>query len=132
MNHNIMKSKIKHALKEDKIAKRDTRWNSDTQPNIYQLDIFLRKSGYRLVDVLDNDGHPEPIIESIKESYLHPEITYSVSDNTFYVKVDKYGELEASDLEEIMKGYQTALGVLKHLENLDLSKLEYRGSEDEE
>lgn len=127
-----MKSKIKFALKEDSVARKTTRWNPDTQPNIYQMDIFLRKSGYRLIDVVDNEGHPEPIIESMKEGHLHPDITYSVADQVFYVNVKKYGELIASDLEEVIKGYQTALGVVQHLGDLDLSKLEFRGSESEE
>ena len=126
-----LKEKIRTALKEDSVARKTTRWNPDTQPNIYQLDIFLRKSGYRLVDVVNNGGHPEPIIESIKEGHLHPDITYSVSDQVFYVEVKKYGELVASDLEEVIKGYQTALGVVQHLEDLDLYKLEFRESESE-
>ena len=126
-----LKEKIKTALKEDSVARKTTRWNPDTQPNIYQLDIFLRKSGYRLLDVVNNEGHPEPIIEAMKEGHLHPDITYSVPDQVFYVDVKKYGELIASDLEEIIKGYQTALGVVQHLEKLDLSKLEFKESEDD-
>lgn len=125
MNRDMMKSKIKFALKEDSVAKKNTRWSPDTQPNIYQVDLFLRKSGYRLVDVINEGGHPELIIEALKESHLHPDITHSVADQAFYVEVKKYGELGASDLEELIKGYQTALGVVKRLDDLDLSKLEY-------
>lgn len=127
-----LKSKIRLALKEDNVARKTTRWNPDTQPNTYQLDIFLRKSGYRLVDVIDNGGLPDLMIEPIKGGHLHPDITYSVADQVFYVDVKKYGELVASDLEEVIKGCQTALGVVQHLEKLDLSKLEFRESEGEE
>ena len=125
-NKDRMKSKIKFALKEDMIAKRNTRWNPDNQPNLYQLDVFLRKSGYRLFDVVDNGGKPELMIETIKEGHLHPEINHNVADGAFYIEVKKYGELIASDVEEIIRGYQTAVGVVKHLDNLDLSKLEFR------
>lgn len=125
-NRSRMKSKIKFALKEDMIAKRNTRWNPDNQPNLYQLDVFLRKSGYRLFDVFNNEGKPELMIETIKEGHLHPEINHDVADGVFYIEVKKYGELIASDVEEIMRGYQTAIGVVKHLEQLDLSKLEFR------
>lgn len=127
MSRDRIKSKIKFALKEDSIAKKNTRWDPDTQPNIYQLDIFLRKSGYRLFDVVINKGHPELMIETIKEGHLHPEINHNVADQAFYIEVKKYGELSASDVEEIVKGYQTAIGVVKHLEKLDLNKLELKG-----
>lgn len=128
-NRSRMKSKIKFALKEDMIAKKNTRWNPDTQPNLYQLDVFLRKSGYRLFDVVDNNGHPELMIETIKEGHLHPEINHSVADSAFYIEVKKYGELVASDVEEIIRGYQTAVGVVNHLDKLDLSKLEFSKEE---
>ena len=126
-NRSKMKSKIKFALKEDIIAKKNTRWNLDSQPNLYQLDVFLRKSGYRLFDVVDNEGKPELMIETIKEGHLHPEISHNVADGNFYIEIKKYGELIASDVAEIVRGYQTAIGVVEHLERLDLNKLEISG-----
>lgn len=123
LNESI-KDKIRFALKEDSMIKRKIKWDPDTQPNIYQLDLFLRKSGYRLVDIINNGGHPEPIIEAIKESHLHPDITFIIADQTFYVDIKRYGQIIASDLEELIKGYQNALGVVKYLDTLDLSKLE--------
>lgn len=125
-----LKSKIKFAIKEDAQAKKNSRWDSDSQPNIYQLDIFLRKSGYRLVDIVETEGLPELFIEAIKKDHLHPDINHFITDNVFYIEVKKYGELIASDVEEIIKGYQAAVEVVKHLESMDLKKLEYQKKED--
>lgn len=121
-----IKSKIKLGLRELADAKKYTKWNPDTHPNAYQLDVFLRKSGYRLVDIVDHQGDtPELILEATKIGHLHPDITHNISDKTFYINIKKYGEMNVSDVEEIIKGYQTAMYVVKHIESLDLSKLEY-------
>ena len=58
-----------------------TKWNPDNQPNIYELDNFLRKSGYRLIDIIEHkesslshslSHNYELIIEPITPGYLHP------------------------------------------------------------
>lgn len=118
---------IKKNIREEvgkKLRKNDSKWNPDTQPNIYELSNFLRKSGYRLVDILEHNNSPELIIEAIKPGYLFPEISHGIKDNEFYVKVDDHGLMVASDVEEIIKGYENAVGVLHYLEGLNLSKLE--------
>lgn len=120
-----IKNKIKKALQEDNIARTSTRWNSDTQPNLYELDIFLRKSGYRLTDIVLHDDTPELLIEAIKVDHLHPEIIHQVDEDVFYIKTKDYGELIVSDLEELIKGYEIAINVVKHLEELDLHRLEF-------
>lgn len=114
-----IRSTIRKRLKEAK-----GKWSPNSQPNIYELSNFLAKSGYRLVDVLTENGSPELIIEAIKPGYLHPEIVHDISEGTFNAKVEEHGLMIASDIEEILKGYITVVGVLKHLEALDLSKLE--------
>lgn len=101
-----------------------TKWSPESQPNLYELANFLRKSGYRLVEVIDHGESPELIIESIRSGYLHPEISHDIEERRFYVRVEDHGFLAASDVQEIIKGYNTALGVIQHLDSLDLSKLE--------
>lgn len=107
-----------------------SKWDPETQPNDYALDEFLHKAGYRLTDISNYDSSPELLIDPIRKGYLHPEIIHDVTDKTFYVDVKKYGMLNSSDLEEIVKGYTTALGVLEYLDSLDLSKLEVEEGDD--
>lgn len=118
---------IRKSIREEvgkKLKKPNSRWNPDTQPNIYELSNFLQKSGYRLVDILVHEDYPELLIEAIKPGYLFPEISHDIKEKEFYAKVEDHGLMIASDIEEIIKGYETAIGVLHHLEELDLSKLE--------
>lgn len=128
-----IRKRIKEAQGEKKSQDQKTtstsakvgKWDPDTQPNIYELNNFLRKSGYRLVDIVSHEGaSPELLIEAISKDYLHPDISHDIEDGLFYAKVTEHGLLVSSDLEEIIKGYTTAQGVLKHLENLDLDTLE--------
>lgn len=91
---------------------------------IYELSNFLQRSGYRLVDILVHEDYPELLIEAIEPGYLFPEISHDIKEKEFYAKVEDHGLMIASDIEEIIKGYETAIGVLHHLEELDLSKLE--------
>lgn len=117
-----LRDNIRRAMRE---AKSLSKWSSDTQKNLYSLDSFLRKSGYRLADILDHEeGSRELIIEPVKPGYLHPEIVHDVSEGSFYIKVEEHGLLNASDVEEIIKGYTTALGVVGHLDSLDIQSLE--------
>lgn len=139
-----IRDKIRETFSKKKVVNEETKkkvnslkrfnpskWDSDTQPNIYELDNFLRKSGYKLVDIIEHeDNIPELIIEPLKKGYLHPEINHDVNEKDFYVNVIKYGMLELSDLEGIIEGYETALGVLRHLKSVSLDTLEI--GEDEE
>ena len=123
---------IRKSIREEvgkKIKKPNSRWNPDTQPNIYELSNFLQKSGYRLVDILSHKEGPELIIEAVKPGYLYPEITQDIREKEFYVRVEEKGLMVASDVEEIIKGYDIAVSVLKYLEDLDLSKLEINSEE---
>ena len=130
-----MRLKMKDMIKEAFSNKRDlsSKWDSQTQPNAYALDIFLRKAGYKLVDMIPQESGgqaiPELLIEPIKEDYKHPEITHMIEENVFYMKMKSYGELPASDVETIIQVYQNVLAVMNHLEELDKSKLEYREQE---
>lgn len=123
---------IRKSIREEvgkKLKKPNSRWNPDTQPNIYELSNFLQKSGYRLVDILSHKEGPELIIEAVKPGYLYPEITQDIREKEFYVRVEEKGLMTASDVEEIIKGYDNAVSVLKYLEDLDLSKLEINSEE---
>lgn len=130
-----MRLKMRDMIKEAFSNKRDlkSKWDSQTQPNAYALDVFLRKSGYRLVDmipqIVDEQSVPELLIEPIKEDYKHPEITHLVDDGIFCMKMKSYGELPASDVDTIIQVYQNVLAVLTHLDELDLAKLEYEEAE---
>ena len=114
-----LKDKVREAFQGEK--KIISKWDSDTTPNIYNLDIFLRKSKYRLVEIIaqTKNGriYPELILEPIEEDHLHPEIHHSVDENEFYINVKKYGELVSSDVREIIKGYEIALSIVDHLAN---------------
>ena len=123
---------IRKSIREEvgkKLSTPTSRWNPDTQPNIYELSNFLQKSGYRLVDILVHEDYPELLIEAVKPGYLYPEITQDIREKEFYVRVEEKGLMTASDVEEIIKGYDTAVSVLKYLEDLDLSKLEINSEE---
>ena len=120
-----LREQIRTAIREDTKARKYIKWNPDSQPNLYQLDLFLRKSGYRLTDVVAQDNNPEVLIEPLNPSHLAPDILHQPGEGKFFIDVKKYGELEYSDVEELIKGYTTAVEVVKHLEKLDLSKLEY-------
>jgi len=126
-----MKDKIKEAFNTKKTL--NSKWDPQGQPNAYQLDIFLRKAGYKLVDMIPQSSGgstvPELIIEPIKEGYRHPDITHMIAEDTFYMKMKSYGEMPASDVETIIQVYQAVLAVLNHLNELDKSKLEYEKSE---
>lgn len=126
----IRKSIIEAVSKNMKNSQ--NKWDPESQPNIYELANFLRKSGYRLIDVLihKNNDTPELLIEPIKSDYLHPEISHDISEGYFYAKIVEHGMLVASDLEEIIKGYNNALGVLDYLQSLDLSILEVNVDEE--
>ena len=117
---------IRKSIREEvgkKLKKPNNRWILILNL-IYELSNFLQKSGYRLVDILVHEDYPELLIEAIKPGYLFPEISHDIKEKEFYAKVEDYGLMIASDIEEIIKGYETAIGVLHHLEELDLSKLE--------
>lgn len=128
--------RIKEALSKSRSLKEAAQWSSETQPNIYELDSFLRKSGYKLIDVTKykKDQVPELLIVPIKSGYLYPDIVHSAAEHLFEVKVISYGLLGISDLEGIIRGYQNAIEVVKHLESLDLDDLEveYEEPEDKE
>lgn len=116
----------------DKMLKESipSKWDPDTQPNLYELGNFLRKSGYRLIDiVISKSSVPELLIEPIEEGPLHPNISHDISDGRFYIQVLEHGMLESSDLEYIMTGYQNALSVVKYLEDIDLDDLEINREE---
>lgn len=118
--------KIRAAFKRDKKIREASNWSPELHPNIYELQNFLRKSKYRLIDVSpDKEGKiPEVIIEPITPSYLYPAIIHDLTDNHFYIDVSNHGLLQASDVELVVQGYSNALAVVKHLESLDLTKLE--------
>lgn len=117
-------------MREDIKAKKFNKYNPDSQPNLYELDKFLRKSGYRLVDTVSHtNGELELVIEPIKAGYLYPEIFHDIEDHNFYAKVVDHGLLVSHDLEGILEGYTTALGVLKYLDSLDLDTLEIKSEE---
>lgn len=123
---------IRKSIREEvgkKLKKPNSKWDPDSQPNIYELSNFLQKSGYRLVDILSHKEGPELIIEAVKPGYLYPEIIQDIREKEFYVRVEEKGLMTASDLEEIIKGYDNAVSVLKYLEDLDLSKLEINSEE---
>ena len=126
-----LENKIREVFK--KSLREDASYDSTTQPNLYELNNFLRKSGYKLAEVIPHQDKkvPELIILPIKESYLYPEISHDIEEGEFYIKVVEHGLLVASDVEEIIKGYTTSLGVVQHLESLELEKLEIN-TEDEE
>ena len=99
------------------------------QPNIFELDNFLQKSGYRLVDILSHNRSSETpglelVIEPIESGHLHPEIYHNYVEGNFYAKIIDHGLLISSDVEEIIKGYTTVLEVLRYLETLDMKNLE--------
>ena len=74
---------IRKSIREEvgkKLKKPNSRWNPDTQPNIYELSNFLQKSGYRLVDILVHEDYPELLIEAIKPGYLFPEISHDIKE----------------------------------------------------
>ena len=117
---------IRKSIREEvgkKLKKPHNRWILILNL-IYELSNFLQKSGYRLVGILVHEDYPELLIEAIKPGYLFPEISHDIKEKEFYAKVEDHGLMIASDIEEIIKGYETAIGVLHHLKELDLSKLE--------
>lgn len=126
-----LKAKIKEAMTdkntpEYKAAKKSpVKWDADTQPNLYALSEFLRKAGYRLIDAIEHEGNKvELLIEPIEEGHLHPDIIHDIDNDIFCADIIKYGLLGKSDLEEVIKGYETALGVIKYLDTLHLNKME--------
>lgn len=128
-----IENKIKEAFKKDeRLSEAVGKWDPDKQPNIYELNNFLRKSGYRLLDVLavKDTTIPEIILEPLKAGYLYPEIQHYTKEGKFYIKVIDHGMLESSDVEGMITGYENALAVVKHLESLDLHDMEVE--EDEE
>lgn len=129
-----LEKKIKEAFKKDKKIREANKWDPDTQPNLYELYNFLRKSGYRLVDVADSyKKRPELIIEPVEPGHLHPEINHDISDGRFYINVSEHGYLDPSDVVEVIKGYEAAISVVAYLSSLDLDKLEIdQEDEDEE
>lgn len=87
--------------------------------NEEEVSKFLKKSGYKLVDIIEHEGGiSEFIISPVESSHLYPEITQDIEEGVFLIDVKKYGNLEASDVEEVIKGYQTALGVVEYMNNL--------------
>lgn len=105
------------------------QYDYELYPKTYELHAFLKRSGYLLDNIVyhrDLDK-VELIIRPKVKGYLHPDISHDMSDNKFYVRVDSYGLLEVSELENILKGYTTAAGVLSELSQLDLDgvKSEY-------
>lgn len=126
-----MRLKVKDMIREAFSNKKtlNSKWDPQGQPNNYALDIFLRKSGYKLVDIIpqSNGGNvvPELLIEPVKEGYRNPDITHMVDEDIFYMKMKSYGEMPASDVETIIEVYQKVLVVLNHLNDLDKSNLEY-------
>ena len=118
-----LKDKIREAFTEKKTI---SKWDQDTSPNIYNLDKFLRKSGYRLIEIVvlpkNDKALPEIILEPVTKD--HPDINHSVDEGIFYIEMKKYGELEASEVREIIKGYENALAIVDYLSELDLYDLE--------
>lgn len=106
-------------------ARDKSKWSPVSQPNLYALDNFLKKSGYYLVDIINHKDSPrELIIKPKKPSYLYPDIVHDLSDNTFSIRISDAGLYHVSDMEELLKGYTTALGVAKYLNSVNLSELE--------
>lgn len=100
-----------------------SNWDAKDYPNSYELDIYLRKLGYTLNRVHKNDGKVVKLqIDSVKDNYTTPKI-YWVEDH-LEVQTASYGTLEVSDLEEVIKGYQKAIEVIKHIESLNIDNLE--------
>lgn len=100
------------------------RFDYKTQPNLYELENFLNKSGYIYVDLDTEEGKPVLYIKPAKEDdYLHPKIYYIADDNEYVVDSGEFGYLNVSDLAEVMKGYNNAILVIKHISDLDLDKL---------
>lgn len=118
-----VKDNIRKAVSSNLKNKKYTRWDSESQPTIYAIDNFLRKSGYRLIDILTQGNKYELIIEPLKKGYFHPEISHDTKDDHFYAKITEYGMMESSDIEDTIKSYENALGVLKYLENQDLKNI---------
>lgn len=121
-----LENKIKDAFKNTKVLGEDLQLKADEHPNTYELDNYLKKAGYKLLELIEHEGSkvPEVLLEPKNPGYLFPQISHIVKEDKFYVDVVKYGMLEASDLEKVMQGYENALSVVTYLENLDLSKLE--------
>ena len=117
-----IEEKIKEAFKKDKLLKEASKWDPETHPNIYELSNFLRKSGYKLVDIIPQNT--ELLIEPVEKTYMYPEILHDVPTKSFHIKVVEHGFLVSSDVESVISGYENALGVVRHLEALDLDKLE--------
>lgn len=121
---------IEGKIKDAFTRRKNAIFDPETQPTLYKMSNFLRKAGYRMNDVLAHGSGVEIILTPIKEDYLHPDITHHIENHEFYVKVKSYGELEPSDLEEVIKGYENALEVIKYLkENLISSSDEIEESE---
>ena len=119
-----MKDKIRDAMTSRLKEASSIKYDSSTQPNLYELDNFLKKSGSKLVDVIDHEGSIELIIDPKYPGVYYPEISHEVEEGKFYTRVKERGWLEMSDLDMVMEGYETAKYVINHLESLDLSKLE--------
>lgn len=119
--------KIREAIKKRNKLLEVTKWDVDTHPNIYALDKFLRKSGYRLIELIVHKETeiPEVIIEPIKKDHpLYPDIVHDLSDGNFYSKPVKSELLGASDLESLIQTYENSLSIVKYLDSIDLKKLE--------
>ena len=117
-------------LKEDIRSKMKgiSQWDPVKYPITEKLDLFLRKSGYRLASVLPvgeekTATRAELVVEPLVSNYLHPEISYESEAREYQVEVKSYGYLAASDVEEIIEGYNTALAVIDHLIGVDMDAI---------
>ena len=99
-------------------------WDARVTPNNYALDLYLRKSGYKLINVSRYSKGIRLGIVPRKKGYHTPEIYHDYADNIYEIQTTSYGTLEVSDIEEVIKGYETAISVVKYLMSLDLEKLE--------
>lgn len=121
-----LESMIREAFSKKKDTEEIVKWDPDTQPNLYELALFLKKSGYRLVDMIYSGVKDtgELIIEPVTPGYLYPEIVHDIVEEGFYIKVVDQGILPVSDVESLVQGYQNAIAVIHHLNSIDLTKLE--------
>lgn len=130
-----IRDQIREAIKS-RNGRLNSTWSQDREPHIYEVDKFLRKSGYKLSNIevhhINGKSLPELIIEPMSPGYLYPDVSHMVAEGKYYIDVKKYGEMEISDVKGIIKGYENAIAVVSYLETVNLNSLEFEGSEDEE
>ena len=69
-------------------------------------------------------------IDPIRSDELHPDLIHDIANNKFYVEVKDQGYVDSKDLENIIKGFNNSIEILKYLDDLDLSTLEIPDEEE--